>query len=380
MTKQPKLDALTSLRFFAAAMIVIGHTHPLFGSAGIAKNFSLAQGVSFFFVLSGFILKYNYSQLKDWHEVKRFFVARFARIYPSHIAAIALFLLLTGGLNLGGLDKFQAVFVGFLNLFLLQSLVPLKDVFLTYNGVAWSISTEFCFYLVFPLLIGSFIGGRIYKLMLLIAVVFAFLCFAVLWQVSADEGSTQFSLLGLLYVNPLVRVIEFYIGVLACDIFLKWQINFEVKKTSNIKSNVIEIFIVFLTILSLWLTPRLVSYLHIGGELGVVLNYYFTKSGSALIFALLIMVFASNSGMFSRFISGKIFVLLGEVSFALYLVHMSALIFFKNFIGRHPDINIALQILLFWSISLLLAWALHKLVETPFRKLILRFYDSRHNR
>jgi len=380
MNKQRKLDALTSLRFFAAAMIVIGHTHPLFGSAGIATNFSLAQGVSFFFVLSGFILKYNYSKLGDWHEIKRFFVARFARIYPSHIAAIALLFLLTGGLNLGGLDKLQSVFVGFLNLFLLQSLVPLKDVFLTYNGVAWSISTEFWFYLFFPLLISSFIRGHIYKLVILLSVVISFLCFAVLWQISADEGSTQFSLLGILYVNPLVRIFEFYIGVLACEVFLKMQLKFEVEKSSQIKFTIIEICVVVLTISSLWLTPRLVAYLHIGGELGVILNYYFTKSGSALAFALLIVVFAFNFGVLSRFISGKVFILLGEISFALYLVHMSALIFFKSFIVSHPDISIALQVLLFWSMSLLLAWALHKVVENPFRKLILKFYDSRHGR
>lgn len=43
-----KLDALTSLRFFAAAMIVLGHGHGLFGSLGIATTLSLAQGVSFF--------------------------------------------------------------------------------------------------------------------------------------------------------------------------------------------------------------------------------------------------------------------------------------------------------------------------------------------
>lgn len=380
MIKHRKLDALTSLRFFAAAMIVIGHTHPLFGSAGIATNFSLAQGVSFFFVLSGFILKYNYSELSNWQQVKRFFIARFARIYPSHIAAIGLLLLLTGGLNLGGLDKVQSVFVGFLNVFLMQSLVPLKDVFLTYNGVAWSISTEFWFYLIFPLLITSFIPGRFFKLLLLIAIAVVFLGFAVLWQVSSDEGSAQFSLLGLLYVNPLVRIVEFYIGVLACDLFLKVHNKFETAKISKIKFNLLEIFTVALTLSSLWLTPRLAAYLQINGELSVVLNYYFTKSGSAVVFALLIIVFALNSGFLSRLISRKLFVILGEISFALYLVHMSVLIFFKKLIESHPDITLLFQVLLFWSLSLLFAWTLHKIVENPFRMLILKLYDGRHNR
>jgi len=57
----------------------------------------------------------------------------------------------------------------------------------------------------------------------------AFLCFTVLWQVSSDEGSTKFSLLALLYVNPLVRMLEFYIGVLACYLFLKFQHKYEIE-------------------------------------------------------------------------------------------------------------------------------------------------------
>lgn len=44
MQNTKKLDSLTSLRFFAAAMIVLGHGHGLFGSMGLATTYSLAQG------------------------------------------------------------------------------------------------------------------------------------------------------------------------------------------------------------------------------------------------------------------------------------------------------------------------------------------------
>jgi peptidoglycan/LPS O-acetylase OafA/YrhL len=145
MSSTTKLDALTSLRFFAAAMIVLGHSHRLFGSFGAATTFSLAQGVSFFFVLSGFILAYNYPVLKTPVQIAGFFKARFARIWPAHLAAIALLFILTGDFNIGGLTQDQAVFTALANLFLIQSFVPLRDVFLTFNGVAWSISTEMFF-------------------------------------------------------------------------------------------------------------------------------------------------------------------------------------------------------------------------------------------
>ncbi|WP_215414323.1 acyltransferase family protein, partial [Escherichia coli] len=104
----------TFLRFFAAAMIVLGHGHGLFGSLGIATTISLAQGVSFFFVLSGFILTYNYPKLKTFAEVKGFYVARFARILPSHLFAMLLLVIFTGGINQGGLQGAAIAFTAFL--------------------------------------------------------------------------------------------------------------------------------------------------------------------------------------------------------------------------------------------------------------------------
>jgi peptidoglycan/LPS O-acetylase OafA/YrhL len=48
-----RLDALTTLRFFAAALIVIGHSDTIFGPFAAARAAPFNQGVSFFFVLSG---------------------------------------------------------------------------------------------------------------------------------------------------------------------------------------------------------------------------------------------------------------------------------------------------------------------------------------
>src|SRR5690242_19654398 len=87
---QKKLYALTSLRFVAAALIVLGHSQ---GTFGIPKDawapFVMSQGVSFFFVLSGFILTYVYPSLKLF-GIRRFLLARFARIWPAHITAFIL--------------------------------------------------------------------------------------------------------------------------------------------------------------------------------------------------------------------------------------------------------------------------------------------------
>jgi hypothetical protein len=60
----PKLEALTTLRFVAAAMIVVFHTLGSLGGAGQWKQFHFAQAVSFFYILSGFILCYVYPNLE----------------------------------------------------------------------------------------------------------------------------------------------------------------------------------------------------------------------------------------------------------------------------------------------------------------------------
>ena len=68
-----KLDVFTSLRFFAAVMIVVYHSNGLFGfSKDRIPILEWCQGVSFFFVLSGFILAYVYPKLETWSVIRQF--------------------------------------------------------------------------------------------------------------------------------------------------------------------------------------------------------------------------------------------------------------------------------------------------------------------
>ena len=371
MHASEKIDSLTSLRFFAAAMIVLGHSHRLFGSMELANTFSLAQGVSFFFVLSGFILAYNYPTLVSRGEIGAFFKARFARIWPAHIAAIFLMVWLTSDLNVGGLNRSQAVFAGLVNVLLLQSIVPFKDVFLAFNGVSWSISTEAFFYLAFPFLITSLLPGWKVKLLVLMGVVLAHLWFAWTWGISVDESSPQLNLMGLLYVNPIVRGLEFFIGILAFNLFSRWKASEHSANLSPRAFTFIECAVVITAVGSMWLSPRLTTFLGWSSGAATVMNYYLVKSGSAWAFALLILAFAFGKGRLSRYLGWGPMVLLGEISFALYLVHASVLKWYENNVtlfGTWPD---SIKTTFFWLLSLLVAWLLHKIVENPCRKLIL---------
>ncbi|MFZ5104388.1 hypothetical protein ACOY5O_19520 [Enterobacter roggenkampii] len=75
--------------------------------------------------------------------------------------------------------------------------------------------------------------------------------------------------------------------------------------------------------------------------------------------------------------SAKFFVLLGEISFSLYLVHMSVLVWFQKNLSVFNGLSVTEQALIFWSISLLTAWFLHRLIELPCRRIIIDWYKHR---
>lgn len=186
---------MTSLRFAAAAFVVVHHA---FGPDDVPIVDLGYLGVTFFFVLSGFVLTWSGSA--D-HGAGPFYRNRVARIVPLHyltlVAAIFIPLAMTGSTWL---------FVQ--NLALLQAWSPAGAH--SFNWVSWSISAEAFFYLVFPWLLRGLrrLGDR--ALMLL--AVGSWLAMAVVSQglrIFAPDVQFFFS-----YDFPPYRLGEFVIGVI----------------------------------------------------------------------------------------------------------------------------------------------------------------------
>jgi len=150
-----RLDALDSLRGISALMVVFYHMdfNTFLHEWQIVRHSYLF--VDFFFVLSGFIMYYNYSKITGIASLGRFMGMRFFRLYPLHIAMLmafvawnALYALIRGVSHgadpavLGTDDNFQMV----LNLVLMNGLGIRPPGF---NSPSWSISTEFWTYLLF---------------------------------------------------------------------------------------------------------------------------------------------------------------------------------------------------------------------------------------
>ena len=98
---ESRLDSLTALRFIAAAMIVVSHSAGKFNMDPrmTIENLPLAQGVSFFFVLSGFILTYVYRDLSGFKQTLHFLAARIARVWPVFFFSGVATYFLTPGFN-----------------------------------------------------------------------------------------------------------------------------------------------------------------------------------------------------------------------------------------------------------------------------------------
>jgi peptidoglycan/LPS O-acetylase OafA/YrhL len=151
--KKERLPALTGLRAFAALNIVFFHfSNPKwFGPfAPIVDNGYTS--VSFFLLLSGFVLAYNYSDKAQNGQLstKSFWVARLSRLYPIYLFAL---LLSVGMLMDEWHARTHAQFTWGLLLtpFLLQGWSPWLSTF--WNTPAWTMCTEAFFYLIFPLVI-----------------------------------------------------------------------------------------------------------------------------------------------------------------------------------------------------------------------------------
>jgi len=168
-TRKPApLKALTGLRCFAAINIVLFHfSNPqwfnfnfYFPAPFMARSVHIPLllapvvnagfiSVSYFILLSGFVLGYNYNERARNGELdrKRFWEARFTRIYPIYFLSLLLSL---GSLKAEYGTHTHAMFwTGVvLTPLLLQGFVPAVATFL--NTPAWTMSAEAFYYVIFP--------------------------------------------------------------------------------------------------------------------------------------------------------------------------------------------------------------------------------------
>ncbi|GAA0452003.1 hypothetical protein GCM10010361_15100 [Streptomyces olivaceiscleroticus] len=153
------MPSLTGLRFVAAFGVFVCHIAFMEaarrGGWPTPAFFLLGPvGVSLFFVLSGFVLTCS---ARETDTARSFWRRRIVKIYPSHLVVWLLIMVLFRGVGMPrpitGAMSAPTMLGDVANALLVHTLIPLPQFGLAGNGVAWSLTCELLFYLLFPLLL-----------------------------------------------------------------------------------------------------------------------------------------------------------------------------------------------------------------------------------
>lgn len=303
-TNSIKINSLTSLRFFAALAVFIYHAKIFYD---FFVPYQLGKiGVSFFFILSGFIMTTVYKNIFSsisYAKLRNFYISRLAKIYPLHFLCFALTvpsMLNSYGLNIQNFfDSNLPSFAG-INLLLLQAWFPgNNEIFYAFNNVSWTLSVEALFYALFPFLI--VLLAKIFKLInkkySYILAIISMIVFMIWMNYSFTMTDNT---------PPLARLPEFLLGIIASLFVSKLNINM----SDKLRKFRVESFSVVLLFISIVAFPYFND------------SHLAISSLTALPIVILIAVFSMEKGEISRFIRNRLFIWLGEISFAFYMTHL----------------------------------------------------------
>lgn len=150
MKTKTYFTTLSGLRFICAFAVVLHHTLYYFNPNSPLLTLQLGNGsVTLFFVLSGFVLYYNYGS-ENSLDLYSYYKSRFIRLYPLYWFSLLLFFIFIGMphfwmSNPSIIQILSAVFG-------IQSFIPYPRYYFAINPVGWFISAEILLCILFPLL------------------------------------------------------------------------------------------------------------------------------------------------------------------------------------------------------------------------------------
>jgi peptidoglycan/LPS O-acetylase OafA/YrhL len=368
---RPKIPALTGLRAVAAFWVLMLHYGEAVTSAWpqtFRRIFSSGFiGVDLFFVLSGFILSWNYLSDDRSLNVSRgeFWRARAARILPVYYATLAL------GLPIFLLMQFQdgvtpatirsSIVTSMTALSLTQSWVsPFSYL---WNNPGWSLSVEVFLYLSFPFVARWLVGKPLARVVRSAAILYGVtIAAAVVFTVTHPhpfvwkwETSPDFCIwVSWLGSNPAVHFHELLMGSVAFLWLREEQSGIRNEFLSGPRA--VWISSVLLIVLLAWRGPMPFMAALVGAY--------------SPLFTLLIYGLAKQQGLAAKILSTRTFVFLGEISFSLYLTHLIVWWNVEGHNREHPYIKqgSALNFFVCLAISLAISMLLYRFVEVPYRQ------------
>jgi peptidoglycan/LPS O-acetylase OafA/YrhL len=381
------IDSLTGLRFIAAFSVLVAHASN--GLMAFEVPSPLVQyfaqgpaiGMPLFFVLSGFVIHYNYAKNFRYAFVGPtldFFIARFARLYPLYLFLLIIYLanqrIVPGAIS-GEYDLSH----------LLRYLLLWQAWSIEYRGTtwfghlllppAWSISVEVFFYALYPLLALSLLKLKtvarisfvLFPLVLVYYVVIV-LCFSYfdelrVWgnqafQINADP---QNALLGwFLNTGPVGRIWEFLMGALVAQAYLVLR-----SRPAGAYENQIGTFVLYGSIIAVAVIYDAMRYNRFFGFFG---SY---PGGLSALFALIMFCCARYKNSLISALGSSALVKLGDASYSIYLIHFFTLQLFH----LHGVFPVTGQNLIVWTcmmsiaiiFTLVVSLGTYRVIEAPSR-------------
>lgn len=337
------IPALTGLRFFAAFFVCIAHITPYImpGTSTIITQLA-AEGMTCFFVLSGFVIHCNYSEAIYQNTASglyRFFVSRFARLFPLYILCLSLDLVKNWGYSSLPIHTYEAL-PYYLTLtqswfYSIMGNNALIYQFGAMPSVAWSVSTEWFFYVFYPFICFTLIKmpnlrDKIYLILGIsvlvissIAIIafmitpinqFAISTFGQLADVNTHMQDSFYR--WLIYFSPYSRISEFMIGCITAAIYLQYIHHIPTPKEEYYGLVTLIGALTGLIILHYFIfnAPKIADISWI-----IYLHMCF---GFALPIAVIIFCCARYNNKISRFVSNRLFIIGGNISYSIYMLHL----------------------------------------------------------
>jgi peptidoglycan/LPS O-acetylase OafA/YrhL len=227
-----------------------------------------------------------------------------------------------------------------LQLGLLQTWVPYHHYTFSFNAPAWSISDEAFFYALFPLVVVALFRMRLSLAKCIATICALYLTLTVLVVHSySSAGSFEWAM----FQFPPTRLVEFVCGMLVAEAYSQNAL-----KIGKWTATALEVLgpVAFLLAAILPIPPPLIG-----------------TSFTTPLAVVIVFVFALSNGYVSRFLSARPFVYLGEISFAIYMVHY--------IIVREVNTGFAI------ALTMAAAIFAHELIEKPCQRYLLRLFDER---
>lgn len=311
--------------------------------------------------------------LENVSVVKQFYLARFARIWPAHLAAFATLFIIFLPSSLHQITQTRNALIGTLNILLIQAWFPWADIFFSFNWLTWAVSVEVFFYLLFPMIIINFEKTWPIKLVaaLLMVVGLVILCNVTKLPSYSIAAPDAISSTALLYINPLCRLFEFVVGMCVALFYKKYSEQFKlVGMPVGTLFEILAFSVVISTVYYSASVHVLARFIGLGG------SEYLYHAGSCLPFALLIFIMALQKGLISKVLRTRIPLLLGEASFSVFLFHQIILRYYSVNAALFSSVPQPFLYALFWVFLLMISFVVLMFIERPCRRLIINHWPK----